>query len=77
VEENDLGDNEFKDVTLQKFTLAPQAGMGREYWEYGKPQLRLFYTYALWSDSMKETAPGPYTGDTTGWTAGAQMELWW
>lgn len=76
-EENDLGDFEFKDATLQKFTLAPQAGLGRDYWEYGKPQLRLFYTYAMWSDSLKDSAPGVYQNEANGWSAGAQMELWW
>ncbi len=75
---DDNGDNTYKDATLQKWTLAPLFGLGRSYWEYGKPQLRLFYTLAQWSDSLRGSTGGEvYKNHTVGWSAGAQVELWW
>jgi maltoporin len=78
----DYVDNEILDRKggLTKATLALQLARGRGY--YNRPVLRLFGTYARWSDAFEGligNTPGsaPYGDDTKGWTVGTQIEAWW
>lgn len=67
---------EYKAASLNKLTLAPQISRGEGFW--GRPQLRLFGTYAKWNEDSKGKVGGPvYANDTTGWSTGAQVEAWW
>jgi maltoporin len=57
-------------------TIKPKGGF------FTRPEIRLFATYAIWSNSLKGTnasgggAP-PYNGNTNqGWLLGSQMEIW-
>jgi maltoporin len=60
---------------LRKFTLAPQIGAGRKF--FSRPSLRLFATYANWSDSLRGFVGGvPFRDRTHGWTYGIQGETW-
>ena len=38
---------------LRKFTIAPQIGAGRKF--FSRPVLRVFLTYATWSDGLTRT----------------------
>lgn len=71
-----VGD-EYKDATLQKYTLAPTITPNVEYWS--RPQLRLFATYAKWNkDSKGQVGSGTALADNSeGFSAGAQVEAWW
>lgn len=61
---------------LRKFTIAPQIGTGSEF--FSRPVLRLFVTYANWSDGLRGFVGGvPYTNKTSGLTYGVQAETWW
>jgi maltoporin len=61
---------------LRKFTIAPQIGAGREF--FSRPVLRLFVTYANWSDGLRGFVGGiPYARRTSGLTYGVQTETWW
>ncbi len=61
---------------LRKFTIAPQIGAGRLY--MSRPVLRLFATYADWSDGLRGSVGGvPFANRTSGLTYGVQMETWW
>ena len=78
----DYVDNEIIDAegNLLKSTLALQLAKSRGY--YSRPVLRLFGTYATWSDAFRGligNSPGdaPYGDDTSGWTIGTQIEAWW
>jgi hypothetical protein len=56
-------------------TIKPKGGF------FTRPEIRVFATYAVWSDSLKgTTASGgfpPYNGNTNqGWLIGSQMEIW-
>src|SRR5260370_29103634 len=57
-------------------TIKPKGGF------FTRPEIRLFATYAVWSNSLKGTnASGggfpPYNGNTNqGWLIGSQMEIW-
>jgi maltoporin len=56
-------------------TIKPKGGF------FTRPEIRLFATYAVWSNSLKgTTASGgnpPYNGNTNqGWLIGSQMEIW-
>lgn len=56
-------------------TIKPKGGF------FTRPEIRLFATYAIWSNSLKGTqASGgspPYNGNTNqGWLIGSQMEIW-
>ena len=56
-------------------TIKPKGGF------FTRPEIRLFATYAIWSNSLKgTTASGnnpPYNGNTNqGWLLGSQMEIW-
>lgn len=68
--------DEYKDSVLHKATIAPTIVRGEGFW--GRPQLRLFGTYAKWNDDSKGQIGGPvYASETTGWSTGAQVEAWW
>jgi maltoporin len=61
---------------LRKFTIAPQIAAGREF--FSRPALRLFATYANWSDGLRGFIGGvPYANKTSGLTYGVQVETWW
>jgi maltoporin len=64
------------DGWLRKFTIAPTIGAGRLF--FSRPQLRLFVTYANWSDGLRGFVGGvPYHNRTSGLTSGVQAETWW
>ncbi|WP_111496997.1 MULTISPECIES: maltoporin [Marinobacter] len=63
------------DYDLQKITLSQQ-------WEpdatfFARPQLRLFATYAHWSDNYNAASESIEDSETDGLTFGAQAEVWW
>jgi len=56
-------------------TIKPKGGF------FTRPEIRLFATYAVWSNSLKGTSASggnpPYNGNTNqGWLIGSQMEIW-
>ena len=64
------------DGWLRKFTIAPQIVAGRKF--YSRPVLRVFLTYASWSDGFRGLVGGvPYLDRTNGLTYGVQAETWW
>ena len=64
------------DGWLRKFTIAPQIGAGRRF--FSRPVLRLFVTYASWSDGLRGHVGGtPFRDQTSGLTFGVQTEAWW
>ena len=69
------GDIQF-DGWLRKFTIAPQIGAGRKF--FSRPVLRLFLTYANWSNGYRGFVGGiPFEDRTSGLTYGVQAETWW
>jgi maltoporin len=61
---------------LRKFTIAPQIGAGRKF--QSRPVLRVFLTYADWSEGLRGLVGGiPYLNKTSGLTYGVQAETWW
>jgi maltoporin len=61
---------------LRKFTIAPQIGAGRKF--FSRPVLRLFLTYANWSNGLRGFVGGiPFQNRTSGFTYGVQAETWW
>ena len=69
------GDRQF-DGWLRKFTIAPQIGAGRKF--FSRPVLRLFLTYANWSNGFRGFVGGiPFEDRTSGVTYGVQAETWW
>jgi maltoporin len=61
---------------LQKLTVAPQIGAGRKF--FSRPVLRVFLTYAHWSDGLRGFVGGvPYNEKTSGLAYGVQAETWW
>ena len=61
---------------LRKFTIAPQIGAGSKF--FSRPVLRVFLTYASWSDGFRGYVGGtPFLYRTNGLTYGAQAETWW
>ena len=61
---------------LRKFTIAPQIGAGKKF--ESRPVLRVFLTYADWSDGLRGLVGGiPYLKRTSGLTYGVQAETWW
>ncbi len=61
---------------LRKFTIAPQIGAGRRF--FSRPVLRLFVTYASWSNGLRGFVGGtPFHDKTSGFTFGVQTETWW
>jgi maltoporin len=64
------------DGWLRKFTIAPQIGAGRKF--FSRPVLRVFMTYANWSNGFRGLVGGiPYEDRTSGLTYGVQTETWW
>jgi maltoporin len=64
------------DGWLRKFTIAPQIGAGRKF--FSRPVLRVFLTYASWSDGLRGYVGGvPFRDRTSGFTYGVQAETWW
>ena len=64
------------DGWLHKFTIAPQIGAGRKF--FSRPALRVFLTYANWSEGLRGFVGGvPYQNKTDGLTYGVQAETWW
>jgi maltoporin len=64
------------DGWLRKFTIAPQIGAGRKF--FSRPVLRVFLTYANWSDDFRGLVGGPaFLSRTMGLTYGVQAESWW
>lgn len=61
--------------SLWKVTAAPTLVAGGNFWS--RPELRLFVTYAAWNDATKGTQPAPFATESSGITAGAQLEAWW
>jgi maltoporin len=69
------GANGQYDGWLRKFTIAPQIGAGRQF--FSRPVLRLFATYANWSDSLQGLVGGiPFRDRTHGMSYGVQAETW-
>jgi maltoporin len=69
------GNTQF-DGWLRKFTVAPQIGAGRKF--FSRPVLRLFVTYANWSNGFRGLVGGiPFEDRTSGLTYGVQTETWW
>jgi maltoporin len=61
---------------LRKFTIAPQIGAGRKF--FSRPVLRLFLTYASWSDGLRGFVGAiPFQNRTSGFSYGVQVETWW
>lgn len=65
------------DGFLQKIAFAPTLSLGKNFW--ARPQLRIFGTYAFWSDEFKGrgVAGKAFEEDTEGFVFGMQMEAWW
>jgi maltoporin len=69
------GNTQF-DGWLRKFTIAPQIGAGRKF--FSRPVLRVFLTYANWSNGFRGLVGGvPFEDRTSGLTYGVQTETWW
>ena len=61
---------------LRKFTIAPQIGAGRNF--FSRPVLRVFATYASWSNGLRGFVGGiPFQNKMSGFTFGVQTETWW
>jgi maltoporin len=68
---------------LTKFTLAPTWSSASGL--FGRPEVRVFYTYANWNEAARQaagpgdalSASGVYLGDRHGSTLGVQIEHWW
>jgi len=64
------------DGSLRKFTLAGELAKKRGFWE--RPVIRAYATYAQWSEEFRGQIGGEtYADDTSGWSAGIQIESWW
>jgi maltoporin len=64
------------DGWLRKVTIAPQIGVGRKF--FSRPVLRVFVTYANWSNELEGYVGGvPFQKRTDGLTYGVQSEVWW
>lgn len=62
--------------TLTKTTIALEAALDKGIWK--RPVLRVYYTYADWSDSaMGSVGTDYYAHHTYGDNAGIQLEYWW
>lgn len=67
---------------LDKFTIAPTIVAGRGFW--ARPEIRLFITHAKWNGAARDLwggvaggTGGIFGNDTSGTTAGFQVEAWW
>jgi maltoporin len=64
------------DGWLRKITIAPQIGAGRKF--SSRPVLRIFLTYANWSNGLRGFVGGDaFRNQTSGLTYGVQGETWW
>jgi len=64
------------DGSLMKFTIAPQ--ITPDIGVFSRPAIRLFFTYATWSDEYEGQIGGStYDTDTSGISYGVQVESWW
>ena len=64
------------DGWLRKFTIAPQIGAGSKF--FSRPVLRVFMTYANWSNGFRGLVGGiPFEDRTSGLSYGVQAETWW
>jgi len=64
------------DGSLMKFTIAPQITPDIGF--FSRPAIRLFFTYATWSDEYEGDIGGTtYDTDTSGISYGVQVESWW
>jgi len=64
------------DGWLRKFTIAPQIAAGSKF--FSRPVLRLFMTYANWSNGFRGLVGGiPFEDRTSGLSYGVQAETWW
>jgi len=75
-----MANGSIETTRLQKFTVAGLVTSGKGFWN--RPQLRLFYTYAVWNDAARDSTWGnvggaAYANSTSGSTYGAQAEIWW
>ena len=69
-------DNSDIDGSLRKFTLAGELAEKSGFWQ--RPVIRAYATYARWSDEFRGQVGGDtYADDTSGWSAGVQIESWW
>ncbi|CAA6676748.1 MULTISPECIES: carbohydrate porin [unclassified Lentimonas] len=65
-----------EDGGLMKFTIAPQ--ITPDFGFFSRPAIRLFFTYATWSNAYKGEIGGTtYDKDTSGISYGVQVESWW
>lgn len=65
-----------KSGSLFKLTIAPQ--ITPEMSVLSRPALRMFFTYAWWSNDFKGMIGSPtHLTDTAGLSAGVQLETWW
>src|SRR5271168_1947484 len=70
------GVNTNYDGWLRKVTIAPEIGAGRKF--FSRPVLRVFLTYANWSNGFRGLVGGiPFEDRTSGLTYGVQTETWW
>lgn len=66
---------------LTKLTIAPTIAMGPSYWS--RPELRFYVTYGKWNGAATPLVnannnSGPvYGNNTSGTSAGLQLEAWW
>ena len=64
------------DGSLRKLTLAGELAEKGGFWQ--RPLIRAYATYAQWSDGFRGQVGGDtYADDTSGWSAGVQIESWW
>ncbi|MFW7378751.1 MAG: maltoporin [Oligoflexus sp.] len=69
--------NTYQNSELGKVTLATVISPKKGYWF--RPQLRVFATYAEWNRHAKGLVAGNtvYADQTSGYSAGMQLEAWW
>ena len=61
---------------LWKISFAPQLSRGGLF--FSRPVIRVFVTYAKWTEGFKGQIGGtPYRNDTQGMSYGVQAEAWW
>ncbi|HET9622385.1 MAG TPA: carbohydrate porin, partial [Kofleriaceae bacterium] len=61
---------------LGTFSIAPLIRPGMDFW--ARPEIRVFLTFAKWSDSIKGAVGGDaFKNQTYGLTSGVQFESWW
>lgn len=61
---------------VYKLTFAPQISPAKDI--FSRPSIRLFFTYAAWSDELiGKVAPESYGNDSQGFNMGVQAEAWW